>query len=93
MKLKSHTVAKLANNRARLDAIWTDQMRRPHHVSIAIQPAPSAAMAPMVEDEAGDLFKLFSGFAEIAWEMGWRPQGLAATLGHVVTSFKLPAKE
>lgn len=92
MKLKLYTLARLANNRIRLDALWTDQMRRPHHITVSFSPVELAVPTPVMEMDAGDLFKLLSGFATIAWDMGWRPQGLATAVSNVVTSFK-PARD
>lgn len=90
MKRQSHTVTKLPNNRASVAASWTTQMREPGHVRITTEKATERTPGLLYEGDEGEVFKTFSGLAEIAWEMGWRPKGLAQVLGMVVAEFKLP---
>ena len=91
MRKISHHVAKLPNNHAAVTAVFNNQMRQPQQVRITRTPLESlATVEPLFEGEAAEVYHLFEGLAEIAWEMGWRPKGLANLLGHVVTEFKLP---
>ena len=71
MKKVTHTVAKLPNNRAAVTAVFNNQMRQPQQLRITRTPLEQHQTAePLYEGDEADVFHLFEGLAEIAWEMG-----------------------
>ena len=90
MKKVTHAVVKRPNNQAAVFAVFNNQMRQPHGLVITKAPLePHQAPTAMYEGDEADVFHLFEGLAEIAWEMGWRPAGLGPVLAAVVKEFKL----
>lgn len=91
MKLKAHKVEKLPGGNVAVRAVWTNQMRVPKTLAIVAEESPTGALETLTEGDAGDVFNTLSGMAEIAWNMGWRPAGLANTVAGVVAAYRLPA--
>ena len=93
MKLVSHENLQSSQpGHVRVSAQWRDQMRNPLNVEIVIKRGTLAqdGARTLAEGDAGDIAKMMGEFANIAWEMGWRPRGLLASLPAFVQAFKLP---
>ena len=89
MKRQYHKVTKAPNSRAIVESAWTNQMREAVHVHLTAEKTPEKGALVLYDAEEADVFHTFSGLAEIAWEMGWRPKGLGEFLGVVIKEFKL----
>jgi len=96
MKLKKHVVRTGNHNRLHIDAQWTDKMRRPAQVQIQIFKASQPSDLPsevLIEDDVKEGTDVLFAIADMAWELGWRPRGLAGTMAGLVTNYKLPPQE
>lgn len=95
MKLKTHSIDKQPNNRLRVLARWTDEMRRPADVKMVVKRnLPDLdGDNTLVEADERDVRDAVFGIADIAWEMGWRPAGLPGTVANLIQTYKLPPKE
>ncbi len=84
MRLIHKTVEKTPG-RVCIKATWLDNFRRPAEVKIVTQKnVNSAAPFTLIEGDPADVMKTMNGIAQIAWGMGWRPEGLDAALAHAV---------
>ena len=93
MKLLMHEVEQKGSKTV-LKTQWRDKSRRATNVVMAKKPADGFSPSTSIEfEDKAHLFGLMSGFAEIAWQRGWRPRGLVATLAHVATNYKEPKAE
>ncbi len=94
MKLLSHE-HETKGTKTILKTQWQDHMRRPIEVKVTKEDSfANAGPRNTIETESmAHMFGMVSGFAEIAWSMGWRPRGLVATVNHVVTNYKEPKRE
>ena len=93
MKLKQHKINRLNNDRMVIDAEWTDRMRRQSHVTVAIHTSPdpsSLPQGPLMDTTLGEGMDVLYSLAEMAWETGWRPRGLAGTMAAMVVNFSIP---
>ena len=77
----------------KVSALFRDHMRRPVTVHATTDRGEgneinSCVMEGSVRDVTGTMFSL----AEIAWDMGWRPKGLAGTLARVIETYKEPTE-
>lgn len=81
----------------KVSTAWTDQMRRPSTVTISIEKnAQSAQIAPsgiLCVGEDRDVTGVLNGIAEIAWNAGWRPAGLANRVMGAIAAHKVSAGE
>lgn len=92
MKLVQHAKQRLPNGDLRITAQFRDQMRRPMGVEVKTMVGDLAPVGEVILAEGApeDMAKMFGEFANIAWEMGWRPRGLMGALPQFIQSFKLP---
>ena len=75
----------MSTGRVHVKTMWVDRMRRPSTVKIVVDKNVSApAASTLIDGEARDVAHVLEGIAEIAWGMGWRPEGLNAALLHAV---------
>lgn len=92
MKLIKHEVERVRDDRLIVKSLWADRFRNPATVKVTTDKTPVQALESTLDCDPKDAFEIMSGFAEIAWGMGWRPAGLGPTLDAVVKNFKLPSK-
>ena len=92
MKLVQYKKQQLPGGNLRVTATHRDQMRRPVNVEIQLDLGENAidSEVTLVEGEAAEVASMFFGFADIAWDMGWRPRGMLAALPQFVQGYKLP---
>ena len=92
MKLVRYEKELLPNAVMRIKAEHRDQMRTPIEVSIKLVTGELAQTGgvTLVEGDGVEVTSMMFGFADIAWEMGWRPRGLLASLPQYVQGYKLP---
>jgi len=92
MRLIKHDVERKQNGRVAVVAQWRDQMRRPANVmtKVVTGELASDSAVTLVEGSAEEVAGIMFAQAEIAWDMGWRPRGLIASLAGYVQGFKLP---
>lgn len=92
MKLHDYKADRRGNDSVRLSATWTDHMRRPAEVKITYGPLqfPTAEPQLLVEGDTKQTTDVLFAVAEMAWEMGWRPRGMAGFLAQIVNSYKIP---
>ena len=71
--------------RIHIKAQWVDNFRRAGtvHIHVAKNVSDTAA-STLIDGEPSDVTRTLAGIAEIAWRMGWRPEGLDAVLLHAV---------
>ena len=91
MRLKAHKVEKLAGDRMTVKGVWTNQMRQPRLIRVAVEEAPNGEMDTILEGDAADVYHTLEGLAQIAWGLGWRPAGLSNAVAGVVAAYRLPA--
>jgi hypothetical protein len=93
MKLKNHRIMRGNHNRLHIEAQWTDKMRRPAQVQIRLFKSDNASTLPsevLIDDDVKEGTDVVFALAEIAWELGWRPRGLAGTVAGMIANFKIP---
>lgn len=92
MKVQSYNVYDVGNKSA-LSLVTTDRLKRPVRIKITVEPVEiiTAFEEPSAVMDHAELSELMGIFAEIAWtQFKWRPRALAATVAHLVNSFKIP---
>jgi hypothetical protein len=90
IKLRSWKTGR-KQTRAVIHADWTDQMKRPTYVSVSFDKNNfNEEEKPLIEGDPGDVAYVMNGIAQIAWDSGWRPSGLAETVMSVVRNYKQP---
>ena len=95
MKRIEHEVERTAD-RVTIKATWADKMRNRRNVTVTIGSTEDqrASIVPaMITGDVRDVSGVINGIAQIAWDQGWRPRGLGATLAAVVERFKEPKIE
>ena len=97
MKLLGHRIEKRPGDTVAIHMNLRDRMRRPVGVEITCKndTAPFGTLtAPVVDGmDSHEAFGLLSAFAEVAWDMGWRPRGLEAAMAGRVRGYKIPPLE
>lgn len=93
MKLAKWEIEKRPNDKARLKVSFKSKMRQPAVFKLTKGTADDYEPFEMFEDDRGELTGFLFAIAEIAWDCGWRPRGLVATLAHVATNYKEPPEE
>lgn len=95
MKRIEHEVERTAD-RVTIKAVWADKMRNRRNVTVSISAAQdqrTSIVPAMLTGDVRDVSGVLNGIAQIAWDQGWRPAGLGATLAAVVERFKEPKAE
>ena len=92
MKLHSHKSERRGNDRIKLWATWSDHMIRPASVQITWGHLESPTVEPqlLLDGDVKQSTDVLFAIAEMAWSFGWRPRGLAGTLGGLVQQYKIP---
>jgi hypothetical protein len=90
MKLKTHKIDRLPGHKVVVSGVWTNQMRMPKSVRITCDGEGTGFPETLTEGDEGDVFNTLSGMAQIAWEMGWRPEGLANATAGLIAAYRLP---
>lgn len=87
MKLLSHKIDR-AGDTLRITGQWQDRMRRPGSV-VVTQNVNESQMreSEMLMGDAHEVYATLSGLADIAWKMGWRPEGLMGGIANYVQSY------
>jgi hypothetical protein len=95
MKLHSHSLERVGNSSLRINAAWTEKMRRPASVRITFGPleTPSSSEQLVIEGDVKETMDVMNCLAEMAWGMGWRPRGFAGSLAGFAQNYKLPPQE
>lgn len=96
MKRISHEVEKHGVDNIKVKALFRDRFKRPVNLKIETFRGPEGSPPTEKEVFQGDPMEvngILAGFAEIAWENGWRPRGLDIVVGMVVKQYKLPPEE
>jgi len=87
MKLNSHRVDR-AGDTVRITGTWQDRMRRPGSVVVRQHVNESVSKnEEIIIGDAHEVYSTLSGLADIAWKMGWRPEGLMGGIAHFVESY------
>ena len=92
MKKLSHKVSRVGDV-VTVEAAWRTRMRVPAKVEIHKGKSEELSMGlqhVLLSGDAAEVNDILNGIAEIAWENGWRPAGLGATLEAIVKGFKIP---
>jgi len=93
MKRIEHEVVRHPGDRVELKGLFRDRFKRPASVSITTSTHETPLPRLVMQADAKEVNDTMFALAEIAWDMGWRPAGLGATLAAVVTRFKIPRAE
>lgn len=92
MKKLQHNVSRTGDH-VKVNAAWVSKMRTPVAVRIVDEKQAIHSDSLLLEGDAGEVQTTLNGLAEIAWDMGWRPEGLGAILAHIVKVYKIPTPE
>jgi len=92
MKKLQHNVSRTGDH-VKVNAAWVSKMRTPVAVHIVDEKQAIHSDSLLIEGDAGEVQTTLNGLAEIAWDMGWRPQGLGPVLAHIVGAYKIPKAE
>lgn len=94
MKLKSHSVSRGPNDVMSVKATWNDRFRKPASVELVLTMNSDASGLDntLASGDAKDVAGAIFGIAEIAWNMGWRPEGFVNAVMGVVAAHKVPPK-
>lgn len=92
MKLKNHKFHR-SGDVLTIEAQINDKFREPRFVTIKVGAKREPGLDPLVQGTIDETSSLMGCLASIAWDMGWRPRGLEATLAAVVRKFKEPPLE
>jgi hypothetical protein len=91
IKLRDWSRAKKHSGSGALYATWTDQMKRPTLVSIKVDKNnANEDNEPLISGDPVDISYVLNGLAQIAWECGWRPSGLANSVAGLISNYKEP---
>jgi len=93
MKRVQHEVERLGNDKLKIKALFRDNFKRPAHVAISRSVSEAQTPSEVIHGDVKEVTDIMYSLAEIAWEMGWRPQGLAPVVGMVIQQYKLPKGE
>jgi len=88
----------LGHGRAALVGTFRNQMKRVYDIRALrlsdderdnLSPPPE----PFIEDRRENVLALLEAMANVAWQHGWRPAGLASNVAGYVNSYRLPKEE
>ena len=87
MKLLSHRTARTGDKLV-ITGQWQDRMRRPGSV-VVTQNVNESQMreSEILTGDAHEVYATLSGLANIAWKMGWRPEGLMGGIANYVQAY------
>jgi hypothetical protein len=90
VKLQKHAIHTKKHSRLKIEADWTDKMRRPAAVEVVIHKGNDIPSKDLIDADAKEGTDTMYALADLAWELGWRPRGLTGTLAGLVANYKLP---
>ena len=67
---------------------FVNKWRKPARISIAIEEGWTPV--PVISGDVKETVETVNCIAQIAWDMGWRPAGLAGALNHIILNHKIP---
>lgn len=75
-----------------VEGYFVNNFRRPQSVKIEFGPAATEAEAKgtVISGDRFEVWYKMAAMAEIAWNMGWRPNGLVPTVDAVVKQYQIP---
>ena len=88
LRRKSSKVSRQGTN-AVVTGVFRDRWRKPAGLKIVKCDPSEPVVSGDVVESLGSLWAI----AEVAWDAGWRPAGLAARVGKAVEDHKLPLPE
>lgn len=90
MRLTTHKIEKQPNDRMVVKAEWRDRFRKPASVEVVVHRDTAMLDNVVADGDTKDVQGAIFGLAEIAWNMGWRPEGFINSLMGVVAGHKIP---
>ena len=89
MKLKTYTVSRKGDE-VTVSARWLNKFRRHAETTVGFgEPSELKTNDTLIHGDVKDVHGVLFGIAAIAWDMGWRPQGLLETTMEHIRGYRI----